>query len=69
MVLSRFDTGELPGDHKGAAGLDSSLFAHRAGNWTFFASKSTPGEMESLLSLKLEKVSTMIAVRRFSIFK
>lgn len=30
------DTGEIPGDRKGAAGLDSSLFAHlkRSWNWT-----------------------------------
>lgn len=33
------DCGELPGDHLGAAGLDSSFFAHLLRNWSFKATK------------------------------
>lgn len=37
-VLAR-DNGELPGDHLGAAGLDSSFFAHLLRNWSFKTTK------------------------------
>lgn len=30
------DSGEVPGDHLGAAGLDSALFAHLKRNWNWF---------------------------------
>ncbi|KAL0120525.1 hypothetical protein PUN28_008329 [Cardiocondyla obscurior] len=29
------DTGEVPGDHKGAAGIDSAFFAHLKRNWNW----------------------------------
>lgn len=30
------DSGDVPGDHSGAAGLDSALFAHLKRNWNWF---------------------------------
>lgn len=33
------DCGDLPGDHMGAAGLDSSFFAHLLRNWSFKTTK------------------------------
>lgn len=32
--VEQFDTGETPGDHLGAGGLDSSLFSHLLRNWS-----------------------------------
>lgn len=29
------DTGTVPGDHKGAAGVDSAFFAHLKRNWSW----------------------------------
>lgn len=36
------DRGELPGDHRGAAGLDSYFFAHLERNWAFNPMKLRP---------------------------
>ncbi|XP_055298279.1 general transcription factor 3C polypeptide 1 isoform X2 [Sitodiplosis mosellana] len=36
------DRGELPGDHRGAAGLDSYFFAHLERNWAFNSIKCRP---------------------------
>lgn len=33
--VQEYDTGEVPGDHQGAAGLDSALFSHLKRNWTW----------------------------------
>lgn len=38
-VAKSKDIGLLPGDHLGAAGLDSSFFAHLLRNWSFKATK------------------------------
>ncbi|KAL1502835.1 hypothetical protein ABEB36_007921 [Hypothenemus hampei] len=57
-TVKEFDTGELPGDHKGAGGLDSSLFSHVQRNWLFFAVKNEPSTHlnSSLTPSKIGKV-------------
>ncbi|XP_054016236.1 general transcription factor 3C polypeptide 1 isoform X1 [Hylaeus anthracinus] len=37
----RLDTGHVPGDRKGAAGIDSAFFAHLKRNWNWGISSST----------------------------
>eukprot|EP00095_Tigriopus_kingsejongensis_P011852 maker-scaffold493_size155937-snap-gene-0.21 protein:Tk11852 transcript:maker-scaffold493_size155937-snap-gene-0.21-mRNA-1 annotation:"general transcription factor 3c polypeptide 1" len=40
------DDGEIPGDHLGAAGLDSSMFAHLKRNWSWTSSSGTRPRMD-----------------------
>ncbi|XP_066261797.1 general transcription factor 3C polypeptide 1 [Euwallacea similis] len=49
----KLDNGSLPGDHKGAAGLDSSMWVHLGRNWNYFAPTN---DIETLKSLKLDEV-------------
>ncbi|XP_031843956.1 general transcription factor 3C polypeptide 1 isoform X2 [Nomia melanderi] len=37
----KLDTGQVPGDHKGAAGIDSACFAHLKRNWNWGISNNT----------------------------
>ncbi|XP_045025411.1 general transcription factor 3C polypeptide 1 isoform X2 [Daphnia magna] len=48
------DTGEVPGDHLGAAGFDSAFFAHLKRNWTY--NKATT--MINRLELQVKKTGT-----------
>lgn len=48
------DRGELPGDHRGAAGLDSYFFAHLERNWAFNSVKCRP---KATLKIKSETSS------------
>ncbi|KAF2361512.1 hypothetical protein FHG87_007736 [Trinorchestia longiramus] len=49
------DCGEVPGDKKGAAGLDSAMFAHIKRNWNFrkftFAASHAPSQYDTVRSL------------------
>ncbi|EFX77102.1 hypothetical protein DAPPUDRAFT_321692 [Daphnia pulex] len=40
------DTGEVPGDHLGAAGFDSAFFAHLKRNWTYNKSTTMINRLE-----------------------
>uniref|UniRef100_A0AAR5PS10 B-block binding subunit of TFIIIC domain-containing protein n=1 Tax=Dendroctonus ponderosae TaxID=77166 RepID=A0AAR5PS10_DENPD len=53
-----FDTGEIPGDHLGGAGLDSSLYSHLPRSWHLFTISNQDTVPESLNSLKLDKTVT-----------
>lgn len=41
------DTGLVPGDHKGAAGTDSALFAHLKRNWNWSSNNSKHPQVKS----------------------
>ncbi|XP_071452736.1 general transcription factor 3C polypeptide 1 isoform X2 [Hetaerina americana] len=60
------DIGYIPGDHKGAAGLDSAIFSHLKRNWTKgnmnvnlklipLKSESQPAQEVSIRSIKLKQ--------------
>lgn len=57
LICFRYDTGDLPGDHEGAAGLDCSMWSHIQRSWYFFATKKEPYFTESLDTLKLGQVN------------
>ncbi|XP_048521695.1 general transcription factor 3C polypeptide 1 [Dendroctonus ponderosae] len=57
--VKEFDTGEIPGDHLGGAGLDSSLYSHLPRSWHLFTISNQDTVPESLNSLKLDKTVTL----------
>ncbi|KAJ8949184.1 hypothetical protein NQ318_021677 [Aromia moschata] len=55
------DNGEIPGDRRGAAGLDSSLWAHIMRNWFWANKKVRPGnEPTAVMGLRKEKLEKIL---------
>lgn len=57
MSIFRKDNGQLPGDNRGAAGLDSALWVHIAKNWFWAKVKRKESKTPAVLGLEREKLS------------
>ncbi|XP_076652647.1 general transcription factor 3C polypeptide 1 [Halictus rubicundus] len=57
------DTGYVPGDRKGAAGIDSACFAHLKRNWSWAISSSTQQQTKKQQPLQCERDTYLSTIK------
>ncbi|CAG2055942.1 unnamed protein product, partial [Timema podura] len=67
MEAPKMDIGAVPGDRRGAAGLDSALFSHLKRNWNWNSSTQISSQPSSVPNFTIKKLGELRMIRLASL--